>query len=59
MKRAMHELRRYRNRWVHVNDPWNDDDLLTRPDYHKEEMERVALAAVTLLHRITYWLQWT
>lgn len=57
MKQAMHELRRYRNRWVHVNEPWDDAVLLGEPEYHEEEVQRMALSAVTLLHRIAYWDQ--
>ena len=27
LKRELHAIRRYRNRWVHVNDPSDDEDL--------------------------------
>ncbi len=61
LKQEIHELRRFRNRWVHVFDPW--DESLERP---MEEPERVqakfepwALRAVTALRHTFYWFQGT
>jgi ferric-dicitrate binding protein FerR (iron transport regulator) len=30
LKSEIHLLRRYRNRWVHVSDPWDDNRINTR-----------------------------
>jgi hypothetical protein len=61
LKRDLHEVRRYRNRWVHVSDPW--DESLVRhmedPVELQAEIEPIALLAVTALRRTFYWNQGT
>jgi hypothetical protein len=32
LKVNLHNLRRYRNKWVHVDEPWNDGPLLVHPE---------------------------
>jgi hypothetical protein len=32
LKQELHELRKFRNRWVHVSEPWDHDDLLNDPE---------------------------
>lgn len=58
LRRDLHSLRRYRNTWVHVNDPWNDDRLIQSPEELRNELERTALFAVTTLRRVIYDNQW-
>jgi hypothetical protein len=58
MKRDLHILRKYRNRWVHVNDPNNDADLLVRPEYYEEEVERIAYMTIKLLLQVVCLEQW-
>ena len=50
----LHALRRYRNQWVHVNDPWDDAALLDMPEEHEAELEKMALFASRLLRRTIY-----
>lgn len=58
LKEALHRLRKYRNRWVHVNDPHDDEDLLNRPEYYRNELEEIALAAMQALREVIYSEQW-
>lgn len=54
LKIALHELRRYRNKWVHVRDPANDSDLLDRPEYHESELEEVAKKSIKVMLQVLY-----
>jgi hypothetical protein len=54
LRADLHTVRRYRNRWVHVHDPSSDDDLLQRPDYYDEELERMATFAIKAMRRVIY-----
>ena len=54
LRADLHTVRRYRNRWVHVNDPDSDDNLLERPEYYNEELERMAKLAIRSMRRVIY-----
>lgn len=54
LKSRLHTIRKYRNRWVHVNEPQKDDNLLERPEYYEQELEKMALLTVTVLREIIY-----
>jgi hypothetical protein len=54
----LHVLRRYRNRWVHVNDPWDDVSLIDEPEKHERELEDMAIFAARLLRKTIYSNQW-
>lgn len=58
LKNDLHRLRKYRNKWVHVDDPWNDRQLLERPEDTEQELEEMALFAVRSLRRSIYENQW-
>ncbi|HEV7892676.1 MAG TPA: hypothetical protein VGP08_18830 [Pyrinomonadaceae bacterium] len=58
LKADMHKLRKYRNKWVHVNDPSEDTDLLERPEYYEKELEEMALLAIRVLREVIYQEQW-
>lgn len=58
LKRELHELRRFRNRWVHVNDPHDDADLLERPEANDAQLEQMAFCAIDLLRKVVYLEQW-
>lgn len=58
LKNDLHKLRQYRNKWVHVDEPWNDDAILDAPDETKKELEIVAFFAVRTLRKIIYQNQW-
>lgn len=57
-KNDLHRLRKYRNKWVHVDEPWNDGQLLERPEETEHELEKMALFAVRSLRRSIYENQW-
>ena len=58
LKNDLHSLRKYRNKWVHVDEPWNDASLLERPEEAEQELERMALFAARVLRRTIYENQW-
>jgi hypothetical protein len=55
----LHNLRRYRNKWVHVGDPWNDQALIQNPEQCEGELSKMALLAVKSLKRTIYSAQWS
>lgn len=58
LKQDIHRLRKYRNKWVHIDDPWNDDDLLEKPEVVEAELEQMALVAVRVLRQTIYENPW-
>lgn len=50
----LHKLRKYRNRWVHVDSPWDDTNLLESPQDTENELRDVAYFAVQCLRRTLY-----
>lgn len=58
LKDDLHALRKYRNKWVHVDDPWNDANLLERPEETEQELEHMAFFAARALRRTIYENQW-
>lgn len=58
LKADLHELRRYRNKWVHVNAPWDDEVILEQPEKMNEELESMAFFAVRQLRRTIYENPW-
>ena len=57
-KRDLHALREYRNRWVHVNDPWRDEHLIEKPEESELKLERMAFFAARVLRKTIYENQW-
>ncbi|WP_122647810.1 hypothetical protein [Burkholderia pseudomallei] len=58
LKADLHELRKYRNRWVHVDDPWCDRSLIEKPEEMEGELERMAFFAARALRRTIYENPW-
>lgn len=58
LKGDLHLLRKYRNRWVHVGEPWSDSKLLEQPGVTERELEDMALFAARALRRTIYQNQW-
>lgn len=58
LKADLHSLRRYRNKWVHVNEPWNDEPLLENLAQIEQELEAMAMLAVQVLRRTLYANPW-
>lgn len=59
LREVLHKIRKYRNRWVHVNDPHDDQDLLDRPQYYENEVEEMAFVAITAMLKVIYLEQGT
>lgn len=58
LKKDLHTLRKYRNKWVHVDDPWNDGALLEKPEETESELEEMAFFAVRVFRRTIYENRW-
>lgn len=58
LKTDLHTLRKYRNKWVHVDSPWEDEELVKNPKFIEGELEEMAFFAVRLLRRTIYENQW-
>jgi len=58
LKCDLHRLRQYRNKWVHVGDPWSDEELLLQPEKSEKELEEMAIFAAKVLRRTIYENQW-
>ena len=57
LKGDLHKIRKYLHRWVHVNDPHDDQDLLTRPEYYETELEEMSFVAIKAMMQILYLKQ--
>lgn len=58
LKTELHELRAFRNKWVHVKDPGSDSDLLERPEYHEKELIQVAKKSIRIMLKTLYYEPW-
>lgn len=58
LKKDLHILRKYRNKWVHVGDPWDDQALVKNPEQFEVELQEMAFFAVRCLRRTIYENQW-
>lgn len=52
--KELHHLRKYRNKWVHVNDPSNDNELLERPEYYEAELAYFSKTTIRTMLKILY-----
>ena len=55
----LHRLRIYRNTWVHVDDPSDDETFLPELWKHEREFEGMAILAIKSLRRTICNEQWT
>jgi len=58
LRERMHEVRRFRNTWVHVNDPHDDELLLERPEPVEAEAEQMAMKALDTMMDLFCTYQW-
>jgi hypothetical protein len=58
LKADLHTLRKYRNKWVHVDEPWEDEALLADPAAADQELEEMAVFATRILRRAIYANPW-
>lgn len=54
LKADLHRLRKYRNRWVHVDDPRCDGNLIEKPEKMTRELEHMAVFAARILRKTIY-----
>jgi hypothetical protein len=54
LKADLHLIRKYRNQWVHVNEPHQDDDLLKQPNYVEKELEEMAKFSIRVMRKAVY-----
>ena len=54
----IHKLRKYRNAWVHVTSPEDDEIILQHPEAYEDELEEWAKLAQRTLRRTIYENQW-
>jgi hypothetical protein len=54
LKEELNTLRKLRNKWVHIHDPQNDNDLITRPEYHENELQIFAKTALKIMRQVLY-----
>ncbi len=59
LRTDLHKLRMYRNKWVHVSDPWEDQEVLAEPERYERELEDMALFSARLLREVIYQDQCT
>lgn len=58
LKDDLHALRKYRNKWIHVGAPWDDEAILEKPDEMERELKEMAFLAARALRRTIYENQW-
>ncbi|HOX30907.1 MAG TPA: hypothetical protein PLB91_01180 [Spirochaetales bacterium] len=54
LKDHLHKLRKYRNKWVHVDSPWDDRLPLQKTDEIEMELEQMSFFAVSCLLQTLY-----
>ena len=54
LKDRLRESRKIRNKWVHVNDPNNDEMLLEKPEVHENKLEKMALISMRAVREVLY-----
>lgn len=58
LKRELQILRKFRNKWVHVAEPWEDNSLLESPEQHEAELGEMAKRCAVALRRTIYTNPW-
>ena len=59
LKEDLHKLRKYRNKWVHVDEPWDDNLVLESPERLESELEETAFFSARVLRRTIYENPWS
>jgi hypothetical protein len=58
LKSELQVLRKYRNKWVHVSEPWEDNALLQFSAKHEAELEEMAKRCLVALRQTIYTNPW-
>jgi hypothetical protein len=59
LRADLHSLRKYRNKWVHISEPLEDQKVLDNPTLYEQEIEKMAFFSVRTLRRTLYSNQGT
>lgn len=54
LTKELHDLRKYRNKWIHVNDPSNDNELLEKPEYYEAELADFSKTTIRTMLKVLY-----
>ncbi|MEP3046344.1 MAG: hypothetical protein ABJL55_12195 [Roseibium sp.] len=54
LKKDLHDLRRFRNQWVHIATPEDDQEIIDNPETYRTELEKRAIHAQRTLRRTLY-----
>ena len=54
LKTDLQNLRKYRNKWVHVDDPIDDEAILEKPEKYEAELSDMVFFAIRCLRRTIY-----
>jgi hypothetical protein len=54
LKAEFHTIRRFRNSWVHVDDPWDDSALLEDAERSENELFEMARRSLIALRKTVY-----
>ncbi len=58
LREDIHKLRKYRNKWVHVATPEDDEEILQNLEAYEAQLEEWAKLAQRTLRRTIYENQW-
>jgi hypothetical protein len=58
LKQDLNALRSYRNKWVHVREPWDGQELQIAPEKIERELQEMAKSAIKTLREVLYENQW-
>ena len=54
----LHNLRRYRNKFIYINDLWDDDLILDSYEEFSINEERIVMQALRILRSVVYSNPW-
>lgn len=58
LKSELHAIRKFRNLWVHVEDPWDDQFFLENPEEVEVKFLEMTKRSLTALRRTVYSNPW-
>ena len=58
LKMEIHALRQYRNRWVHIEDPWDEAPVIHDLELVEKELFGFAKRSIEAMYRVLYCEQW-
>lgn len=58
LKTKLHQLRQFRNKWVHIENPWEDQLIIANEDKIEQELEFMATTAIEVMRETIYETPW-